>query len=100
MKTSERLKKEAEQTDNDFVALGKYTKALREERKEKFEDDWLSLLKKQTEVTKQGYKYIFDSEYGIIDYYPKANKLLIRKKNKWVKPALKFIVNKIIKEQK
>lgn len=100
MKPSEKLREEAEQTDNDLVAFGKYTKALREKRKEGFEDNWLSLLENQTEVTKKGYKYTFDSEYGIIDYYPKANKLLIRKKNKWIKPALRFIVNKIIEVKK
>lgn len=97
MKESERLKIEAEQTDNDLAALGKYTKVLREERKEKFEETWLERLQEQTEVTKRDNEsYTFDSKYGIIDFFPKKNKLLIRKQNKWKKPALKFIVRNIL----
>lgn len=48
MKESERLRIEAEQTDNDLAALGKYTKVLRVERKEKFEETWLEKLQEQT----------------------------------------------------
>ena len=53
MKESERLRIEAEQTDNDLAALGKYTKILRTKRKEKFEETWLEKLQEQTEVTKR-----------------------------------------------
>ena len=38
MKESEKLKIEAEQPENDLAALGKYTKVLRAERKERFEE--------------------------------------------------------------
>lgn len=97
MKESERLRIEAEQTDNDLAYLGKSTKALRAERKEKFEETWLEKLQEQTEVTKRDNgSYTFDSKYGIIDFFPKANKLLIRKQNKWKKPALKFIIRNIL----
>jgi len=96
-KRTEKLRIEAEQTDNDLAALGKYTKVLRAERKEKFEEIWLEKLQKQTEVTKRDNgSYTFDSKYGVIDFFPKANKLLIRKQNKWKKPALKFIVHNIL----
>jgi len=97
MKESKRLRIEAEQTDNDLAALGKYTKVLRAERKEKFEETWLKKLQEQTKVTKRyNGSYTFDSKYGVIDFFPKANKLLIRKQNKWKKPALKFIVSNIL----
>ena len=97
MKESERLRIKAEQTDNDLAALGKYTKALKAERKEKVEETWIEKLQEQTEVTKRDNgSYTFDSKYGIIDFFPKANKLLIRKQNKWKKPALKFIVRNIL----
>lgn len=100
MKESERLKIEAEQTDNDLSALGKYTKVLRAERKEKFEETWLEKLQEQTEVTKRDNgSYTFNSKYGMVDFFPKANKLLIRKQNKWMKPALNFIINNIINAQ-
>ena len=97
MKESERLRIEAEQTYNDLAALGKYTKVIRAERKEKFEETWLEKLKEQTEVAKRDNgSYTFDSKYGIIDFFPKANKLLIRRQNKWKKPALKFIIRNIL----
>ena len=98
MKESERLRKKAEQTENDLAALGVYGKVLREERKEKFEDVWLEKLRKQTEVIQRvNGSYTFDSEYGLIDYFPKANKLLIRKQGKWKKPGLRFIIKNILK---
>lgn len=101
MKQSERIRIEAKQTDNDLGALGKYTKVLRAERKEKFEKTWLEKLQEQTEVTKRDNgSYTFNSKYGIIDFYPKSNKLLIRRQNKWKKPALKFIINNLINELK
>jgi hypothetical protein len=97
MKESERLRIEARQAGNDLAALGKYVKVLRQERKEKFEETWLEKLQEQTEVIKRDNgSYTFDSKYGVIDFFPKANKLLIRKQNKWKKPALKFIVRNIL----
>jgi hypothetical protein len=98
MKKSQKLIIEAGMVDNDLSALGKYTKSIREGRAEKFEEVWLGALKEKTEVElRDNGSYTFDSKYGIIDFFPKANKLLIRKKNKWIKPALKFIVENIIK---
>ena len=35
------------------------------------------------------------NKYGIIDFYPKANKLLIRKSNKWINQGLKWIITKL-----
>jgi len=100
MKESQKLKKEAEQEENDLTALGIYGKVLRAERNERFEDKWLRELELKTEVTDRGNgSYSFDSKYGIIDFFPKANKLLIRKKNKWVKPALRFIIKNIIQSE-
>ena len=97
MRKSEKLRIEAQQEDNDLAALGKLTKALREERNEKFEDSWLPKLEAKTEVEKRpNGSYSFNSKYGIIDFFPKANKLLIRKTGKWKKPGLQFIVRNII----
>lgn len=38
------------------------------------------------------------SEYGIIDIFPKSNKLLIRRLNKWISGAEKWIITNIFKE--
>ncbi len=97
MKPSEKLKAEAQEEENDLAALGLYTKALRAKRKEKFEDDWLAKLEAQTEVIKRDNgSYTFNSKYGLIDFYPKANKLLIRRQCKWIKPGLKFIIHYVL----
>ena len=45
---------------------------------------------------KEAGNYDITRLYGVIDFYPKANKLLIRRKNKWIKPALKFIINRVL----
>ena len=94
---SEKLREEAAMEDNDLSALGKYTKAIREERGERFEDNWLEKLREKTYVSKrENGSYTFDSEFGIIDFFPKSNKLLIRSQNKWKKPGLRFIIKNII----
>ena len=97
MKESEKLRIEAEQEDNDLVYLGKITKVIRAERREKFEENWLEKLQEKTEVTERDNgSYTFNSKFGIIDFFPKANKLLIRNQNKWKNKALNFIINNII----
>jgi hypothetical protein len=97
MKKSEEIKEKANSEENDLKAMGLYNKALREKRSEKFEDYWLEKLKEKTQVTfRENGSYTFDSHLGIIDFFPKANNLLIRKTGKWKKPGLKFIIQKIL----
>ena len=100
MKESERLRIEADKEENDLAFLGKMSKVMRTERNERFEDNWLKKLKAITEVTKRDNgSYTFNSKYGTIDYFPRANNLLIRSENKWKKPALKWIIKYIIKNK-
>ena len=99
MTKSEELHKQANEEDNDLKALGLYTKSLREGRLENFQQVYLPLLlKKGYEVAEDNYKYTIDTydEYGILDFFPKANKLLIRKDNKWKKPGLQFIIKNLL----
>lgn len=99
MSKSEELRKEAESEDNDLKAIGLYTKVLREERSERFEqyiDKLNNLGYHVTEWEDQGKFTIEPTEYGIVDYYPKANKVLIRSKNKWIKPGLQWIVKNLL----
>ena len=99
MKQSEILTKQAQEEENDFRALGLHTKALREARLEKFDDYIMLLQQKECIIVPfNGSKVIIDTQtkHGIIDYFPKANKLLIRKSNKWVQPGLKWIVTNLI----
>lgn len=42
-------------------------------------------------------KYIINTdEFGIVDFFIKANKVLIRKDNDWIHPGLSWIVDNLI----
>ena len=104
MKKSEIYFGKAQEADTLYEALGLHTKAIREERKERFEETWLpKLMQKEVIVTHYGlpqekYEICFiemnTQKQETIDYFPKANKVLIRSQNKWIKPGLKWIVQK------
>lgn len=104
MKKSEALKQQAAEEENDLKALGLMTGSLREGRLEKFTETYLpQLLKAGYDISEDvwTYRYTIDTStggknYGIVDYYPKANNLLIRKTNKWIKPGLRWIVEKLL----
>jgi hypothetical protein len=103
MKKSEQLKQDAAQEDNDLKAIGMLNKSLREGRLERFEDDYLPKLVKWYDVVHQPdhHKYTIDTDtqtnkYGIIDFFPKANKVLIKRTNKWIKPGLDWINKKLL----
>lgn len=102
MKESEKLKEQASQEDNDLKYMGLMKKAHREERNEEFYANWLGNLYESDrvisikELTMQGKFEINTSEHGMIDFFPKANKVLIRKKNDWVYPGLKWLITQLI----
>jgi hypothetical protein len=101
MKKSEKLKQKADTLDNDLAYLGAMNKVMRQERVERFEP-WLEELKTSSFIISivsdlgQGKHTITTKDYGVIDYFPKANKLLIRKNNNWIQPGLKWIVTNLI----
>lgn len=93
MKESERLRKKAQETDNDLSALGVYTKVLRAERNERWEDNWLEIFQKHFTVTinKNG-SYCILVEEGKMDYYPRSNRLLLRWENDWKSAGLRWMI--------
>lgn len=98
MKNSEELMSLASKEDNDIISFALQCKALREKRSEKFLEDWLPLLEIRYPVEFKNHKYsITTQEFGIIDYFPKANNLLIRKDNEWKKPGLLWIIKNLTK---
>jgi len=101
MKKSKALELEASMEENDLKALGILCKALRESRSEKFVDGWLKPLEMRYPVVyrNNGSYSISTFKYGIIDYFPKANNLLIRKKNKWKKPGLRWIIKNLLNNE-
>lgn len=97
-KRLEQLRKEYDNEDNDIKAFGIGGKIIREERKDRFEDVWLEKIKARypTELRANGSYAITTDTHGIIDYWPLANKLNIRKGNRWIKPGLRWMINNIM----
>ena len=116
MKKSEELSNEAAQEENDFKAMGLIKKSIREYKNEKFRDEWLEKFRDEwlekfrdewlekleerypVDERTNGSFSIHTDDHGIIDFFPKANKLLIRKDNKWIKPGLKWIIKHLLKK--
>lgn len=104
MKKSEIYHQRAEEADHVLQSLGLHAKAIREERKERFEEEWLPKLMKQEVVvtyyalpaSKYEICFMSNGKQETVDYFPKANKVLIRSKNKWIKPGLRWIVQNIL----
>lgn len=95
MKKSEELVRKGNAEENDLIAMGYYNKALREERSERFNEHWLDQLGDKFDVTHSLQKGCFTfvcESHGTLDYYPKANKVLVRKQNKWIKPGLRWLI--------
>lgn len=93
---STQLYKQSQIEENDFKSLALQVKALREKRSERFKEDWLPLLNTMYSIEEQNFKYtIITQDFGTLDYFPKANKLLIRRDNKWIKPGLRWIINNL-----
>jgi hypothetical protein len=64
-----------------------------------FKEWWLPELQEFVEVfeRKNGSFTFETSNYGVIDFFPKSNALLIRKDNNWKRPGLKWIKENILK---
>lgn len=99
---SNELRKQSESEENDLKAMGLYTKVLREERSERFENYKDKLLKagyNLTEFEAKGKFTIEPTNFGIVDYYPKSNKVLIRKENKWITGGLRWIIGSLLNDR-
>ncbi len=99
MKKSEELERKAAQEDNDLVALGILTKAMREKRYEKFNERYLPELIRRypIDLQEEGTRIRITTEkFGKIDFYPKANKILIHQCNQWKKPGLRWIIQNLL----
>jgi len=102
MKKSEELKIDAQKEENDFAYMAKKNKSMRESRLERFEDGYAEKLEFNNciVIPFNGSKVVIDTQtekIGIVDYYPKANKILIRKSNKWITQGLRWINDTLLK---
>lgn len=101
MKPSERLKAEVAEEENDLVAMGIYNKVMREERLERFQEEWLpkfTRLYAPVWNERMGRYVILTPKFGDISFYPKANKVLIHRENLWRKPGLKWMVTNLLSQ--
>lgn len=102
MKESKKLILQAGEEDNDLKAMGILNKVIRAKRSENFVDKWLDILTESYTVLNpsEGKFTTYNTSEGTLDYFPKANKLLIRKTNKWIKPGLRWIYENLIPKEK
>lgn len=81
---------------------GELIKELRESNYESFKANKVHLLEESEEVENicEGCCSfaVTTKNYGVIDIFPKANKLRIRRQNKWVKPIMPWLNKYIIKK--
>ena len=95
MKKSEQLYEEAQLSEKDDEAWRLHGRALREERAETFEDKGLQLLLEKVNVTydDQTGKYTMrHKRLGTIDFFPKANRILVRYENRWISGGLQWLI--------
>ena len=90
------------QEQSDQAVLAKATKDLRTEREDLFVRDWLPKFKERygdkIAYVPSMYCYRLHVDDGRVDYYPKANKLFIAANNKWVKPGLRFMIERYLEK--
>lgn len=100
MKKSERLTKEADEAENDFQYWNKRRLAKREEQLEMFEEKFLQTIKDSPKVKSVEHRpdqslYMIDFEDGVsIAYYPKKDRVCIKKTNHWKSYGRTWILNK------
>lgn len=82
--------------------FGELVKELRENKYEHFKSKILPEITASEEVcniSEECFSFaVTTKNYGVIDIFPKANKLRIRRQNKWVKPILPWLHKYIIKK--
>lgn len=81
--------------------LGEFVKELRESKYENFVLKVLPALRENKEVdniTEGCCSFSVSTKtYGVIDIFPKANKIRIRRQNKWIKPIMPWLNKYILK---
>ena len=63
-----------------------------------FVDDWFYEIEEKYKIEihdNDGFS-IYTDRFGIVDYYPKSNKLLLRKDNKWINLGIEWIKENLL----
>lgn len=91
MNEHDRLREEAQKQDCGFKAMALYKQANRKEREFIFIHNILPKIAKHCVLCDGNGKYTFQSTFGLIDFFPKSNRILIRSQNKWKNDGTGFI---------
>lgn len=94
-----RLEEDLTNTDNDFKALALHKQIIREKNSDRAQKYIDALAKAGYPVTffeDKGKVMIEETQFGIVDYYPKANKILIRKQSKWISAGAHWIIKNLL----
>lgn len=99
MKESELLRIQANEALNDEYCQYLNEKADRAERSERFKEYYLLILQeseKVKQVTEKNHMFVVDFVDGLsVDYYPKADKVLLKKAHQWKTNGLSWLLLKI-----
>lgn len=96
--TIEELKAKLIDSDDKYLIRGVRKRILKRVRHERFVERYLPKLEERMEVSfiEDSCLYVFDMPpYGVVEFYPKPNKMYIRKLDTWLKPALTLIVTEL-----
>lgn len=78
---------DSDREENDLKAWSLYYKSLREKKFEYFQETLLPEIQQSSRVSGvAGHGYFFKIEFVdgvVVDYYPKADRLLFTKQSKW-----------------
>lgn len=70
---------------DSYKELKQQQNSIRQMRDNKFKTELLPLLGSKYDVYEgNNSSFIIDSDKGVIEYFPKSKRLLIRAENKWV----------------
>ncbi len=99
MKEYEELRKLASGETDFYKIQALYKKANRAEREEKFIKELLPKIAEHVILADGNGKYTIKSKIGIVDFFPKSNRLLIRLKNKWINGGDKWIKKEFFRKR-
>lgn len=101
MKHSEQLREKAAQEENDIKAMAIHADAERAKRTEHFMQIVLPKLNDRGIIAQyDGDRSCFNIRHPdgrSFDFYPKANKIHLRAKNKWIANGTTFIESNLLK---
>lgn len=84
----------------DWSIFKERNREIRALRTEKFKETILPIFQELFDMKERdnGSFTCYTLKYGIIDYYPKADKILIRERNKWIPRGRNWMMNNIVQE--